>query len=176
MEEVDIVDAHDNVVGREKREEAHKKGLLHRVVHVMVFDPDGKLFVQQRSLSKDVYPGFWEGSLSGHVMRGESYIDAAERELHEELGVCISRKSLKEVLLFGLHDEKERVFAKLFVVKDFKSDVKLDSDEVKSGGFWKMQKVETELQKGKLFFHPLFKKVLEEFKAMKEKPVEFIKL
>jgi len=174
MEEVDVVDAHDNVVGKVKREEAHKKELLHRVVQVFVFDPDGRLFVQQRSLSKDVYPGFYEGSLSGHVLSGESFKEAAGRELHEELGVCVRPSHIKEVVRFGFHGD-ERVLCKLFVVKDFKGEVKIDSDEVKSGEFWSLKKLMSEL-KGKKFFHPLFLKALGEFKGMRETTKEFVRL
>ena len=176
MEEVDVVDAHDNVVGKEKRDVAHKKKLLHRVVFVMLFDADGNLYVQQRSLKKDLYPGFLEGSLSGHVMSGESFQEAAERELHEELGVCVSPRHLKDIVLFGFHDDEERVLVRLFAVKDFKLGVEPDTEgEVKSGEFWAWKKLESEL-KGKKLFHPLFRKALEEFKAMKEKAVEFVKL
>ncbi|MCX6708281.1 MAG: NUDIX domain-containing protein [Candidatus Woesearchaeota archaeon] len=176
MEEVDVVDAHDNVVGKAKREEAHRKGLLHRVVFVMLFDADGRLYVQQRSLKKDLYPGFFEGSLSGHVLSGESYMEAAERELHEELGVCVSPRHLKDIVLFGFHDDEERVLVRLFAVKDFKCGVEPDTEgEVKSGEFWAWKKLEFEL-KGKKLFHPLFRKALEEFKAVKEKAVEFVKL
>ncbi len=174
-EEIDVVDAHDEIVGKADRSVAHKKSLLHRVIHVMVFDPDGKLFIQQRALSKDMYPGHWEGSLSGHVKSGEAYKDAAERELHEELGICVKRGNLKEILEFGLHEEKERVLVKLYVIKDFKGDWKLDEEEVKTGDFWTLKKVEAEL-KGKKLFHPLFKKALEELKAMKEPVVEFVKI
>lgn len=175
MEEVDIVDAHSNVVGKAQRDEVHKKGLLHRVVQVMLFDADGRLFVQQRSSSKDVYPGCFEGSLSGHVLSGESFREAAERELHEELGVCVSPRHLKEILLFGLHDvEEERVLAKLFAVRDFKGEIKLDPDEVKSGDFWTMKKLASEMKKRS--FHPLFLKALKEFRAMGERTKDFVKV
>jgi isopentenyl-diphosphate delta-isomerase type 1 len=174
-EEIDLVDAHDNITGKADRAEAHKKGLLHRVVQVMLFDSDGRLFIQQRALSKDRFPGFWEGSLSGHVKADESYKAAAERELHEELGVCITPKHLKEILEFGLHEEDERVLAKLYIIKDFKSEWKLDEEEVKQGEFWTMKKLQSEL-KGKKLFHPLFLKALEELRAMKESLVEFVKI
>ena len=173
-EEIDVVDAHDEIVGKDYRDVVHKKGLLHRVVQIMVFDPDGRLFVQQRALTKDMYPAYWEGSLSGHVKSGENYKEAAERELHEELGICVTPKHLKEVLEFGLHEEEERVLAKLYIITDFKGEWKLDEEEVKTGDFWPMKKVEAEL-KGKKLFHPMFKKALEELKAMKVPVVEFVK-
>ncbi len=174
-EVVDVVDAHDEIVGKAERDDVHDKGKLHRLVHVMLFDSDGRLFVQQRALSKDRYPGYWEGSLSGHVISGETAEEAAERELHEELGVCVTLKHLKKIIRFGLHEEDERVLTTLFVVKDFKGELRIDEEEVKTGEFWSMKKLESEL-KGKKLFHPVFKKALEELKAMKEPVVEFVKL
>ena len=172
-EAVDIVDAHDEIVGKADRTEAHKKGLLHRGVQVMLFDPDGRLFVQQRSLSKDMFPGYWEGSLSGHVKSGEAYKETAERELHEELGVCVTPKHLQEILHFGIHDDNERMLVALYVVKDYKGDITIDDEEVKSGEFWTIKKLETEM-KGKKLFHPCFIKAFEDFKALKVNPKEFV--
>lgn len=175
MKEVlDVIDAHDEIVSTADRSEAHKKGLLHRVVHVMVFDPNGRLFIQQRALSKDRYPGFFEGSLSGHVKSGETFKDAAERELHEELNICATPKRVKEVIKFGLHEADERVLTELYALKDFKGEIELDKDEVNSGEFWTMKKLDTEIKTGKKLFHPLFLKALKEFKAMKETIKEYL--
>ena len=176
-EEVDIVDAHNAIVGKKDRSTAHKEGLLHRVVHIMVFNPNGDLFMQQRSLSCAVFPGWWEGSLSGHVKSGEQTLQAAERELHEELGICVTPKHVKKVLRFGFHEiPEERVLVTLYVVKDVKGQVKLDKDEVKTGDFWPMKKVADEIKKGKTLFHPVFIKALKMLKDMKEDTQDFVKL
>lgn len=82
----DIVDENDKVVGQAPRSEAHAKKLRHRAVHVLIFNPDGELFMQKRSMSKDTWPGAWDSSCSGHVDSGEDYLEAAQRELMEELG------------------------------------------------------------------------------------------
>ncbi len=83
----DVVDARDEVIGRAPRREVHARGLWHRAVHVLVFDATGRLFLQKRSMRKDVAPGLWDSSCSGHVDSGETYDHAAERELGEELGL-----------------------------------------------------------------------------------------
>ena len=85
----DVVDAHDAVVGRAARREVHERGLMHRAVHVLVFDGTGRVFLQKRSMRKDIAPGAWDSSCSGHVDSGESYDAAAVRELGEELGLRI---------------------------------------------------------------------------------------
>lgn len=82
-----IVDEHDEVIGSKARREIHSQGLRHRAVHILVFDPDGRVCLQKRSLSKDVNPGAWDTSAAGHVDFGETYESAALRELMEELGI-----------------------------------------------------------------------------------------
>lgn len=82
-----LVDRQDRVVGLERRGEIHRRGLRHRAAHVLVFDGQGRLYLQLRSASKDTHPGKWTTSASGHVDPGESYEQAAARELKEELGL-----------------------------------------------------------------------------------------
>jgi isopentenyl-diphosphate delta-isomerase type 1 len=82
-----VVDRRDNVVGLETRSRVHARGLLHRAVHVLVYDPRGRLYLQLRSAAKDTHPGKWTSSASGHLDPGEDYRQAARRELLEELGL-----------------------------------------------------------------------------------------
>ncbi len=87
----DIVDQDDRVIGQAPRGEVHAKGLWHRAVHVIVFNRAGQVFLQKRSMSKDMSPGLWDSSCAGHVDSGEDYDHAAWRELQEELGVKLPR-------------------------------------------------------------------------------------
>jgi isopentenyl-diphosphate delta-isomerase type 1 len=83
----DVVNERDEPVGRAPRREVHARGLRHRAVHVLVFDQHGRLFLQKRSMRKDLCPGLWDSSCSGHLDAGEDYDQAAGRELQEELGL-----------------------------------------------------------------------------------------
>lgn len=85
----DVVDEQDHVVGRATRAEVHARGLLHRAVHVFVIGKKGQLLLQKRSMLKDVHPGTWDSSVAGHVDAGESYEQAAVRELEEEMGIVV---------------------------------------------------------------------------------------
>ncbi len=85
----DVVNEHDEIIGREPRSVVHARGLRHRAVHVLVFNAAGQLFLQKRSMTKDNDPGLWDSSCSGHVDSGESYAMAAERELMEEIDLLV---------------------------------------------------------------------------------------
>ncbi len=87
QELLDVVDENDCVVTVKTRGEIHAKGLMHRAVHILLFNSKGELFLQKRSMSKDEQPGKWDSSAAGHVDSGEAYVDCARREIAEELGI-----------------------------------------------------------------------------------------
>lgn len=83
----DVVDEDDKVIGQETRDVVHRQQLLHRAVHIFVFNKRKELFLQKRSRLKDMHPGVWDSSAAGHLNAGENYDDTAGRELEEELGI-----------------------------------------------------------------------------------------
>ena len=90
-ETFDVVDRNDVVVGQALRREVHAKGLLHRAIHVLIFNGKGQVFLQKRSMKKDIAAGPWDSSCSGHVDQGEGYDQACHRELGEELGLHLPK-------------------------------------------------------------------------------------
>jgi 16S rRNA (adenine1518-N6/adenine1519-N6)-dimethyltransferase len=82
-----VVDENDRVIGDAARATVHGNNLLHRAVHILIFNRAGELFLQKRSSLKDRHPNVWDSSAAGHVDAGEEYARAAARELQEELGV-----------------------------------------------------------------------------------------
>jgi isopentenyldiphosphate isomerase len=93
-EYLDIVDCSDRITGQKLRSEIHALGLRHRAVHILVFNDLGQLFLQKRSLKKDLNKGLWDTSAAGHVDAGEDYDSCAPRELAEELGVAAPLEAL----------------------------------------------------------------------------------
>jgi isopentenyldiphosphate isomerase len=87
---VDIVDDDDRVVATVTRAEMRAKRLQHRAVSIAVLSSDGRLLVHRRADTKDVWPGMWDMAAGGVVAAGETYEDAARRELAEELGVTVA--------------------------------------------------------------------------------------
>ena len=83
----DIVDHEDKVIGRASRQEVHRQGFLHRSTHLLVFDEQGRVLLQKRSIDKDTFPEKWDSSVSGHVDSGEHYDECIVREAKEEIGL-----------------------------------------------------------------------------------------
>ncbi len=82
------IDAEGRVLRLRPRHEFHgNPELHHRAAHVVVRNRAGDVFLQKRSMRKRIQPGKWDTSVGGHVDPGESYEQAAVRELEEELGV-----------------------------------------------------------------------------------------
>ena len=87
MDKVVLVNEADQEVGTMEKLEAHEKGLLHRAFSVFVFDSNGKLLMQRRSLGKYHSGGLWTNTCCSHPLPGESVEDAAARRLQEEMGL-----------------------------------------------------------------------------------------
>ncbi|MDP1667330.1 MAG: NUDIX domain-containing protein [Methylobacter sp.] len=85
-----VVNENDCVIGTCARHIIHATGLRHRAVHILVFNEQGQLFLQKRSMKKDLNGGLWDTSAAGHVDAGEDYDISAIREIEEELGITES--------------------------------------------------------------------------------------
>jgi isopentenyldiphosphate isomerase len=83
MEQFDLVDVNDTVIGITDKPTAHAEKQLHRVAAVYVFNEGGELYVQVHKSSGSLY----DHSVGGHVSKGEDYATAAGREANEELGI-----------------------------------------------------------------------------------------
>ncbi len=106
---LDVVDADDNVVGQATRAEVHTKSLMHRAVHVFLFNSAGQIYVQRRSARKDRHPRLLDSSAAGHVDTGESYDHAAVRELSEELDIRADVEEIMRVKASEITDQEHVV-------------------------------------------------------------------
>ena len=86
-EQFETFDESGNPLGTQPRSKVHREGLWHRAANVFLFTSEGKLIIQRRQLSKDVWPGAWDLSVAEHLKPGETFEDGAMRGLREELGV-----------------------------------------------------------------------------------------
>lgn len=83
---LDYVDASDNVLGQTTRAEALEQGLNRRLVHVFIFNEQGQILLQWRATHKR-NPHVYDAAVGGHVDAGETYEQAAHREMMEEMGI-----------------------------------------------------------------------------------------
>ncbi|MEV0925120.1 NUDIX domain-containing protein [Streptomyces spongiicola] len=84
---VERVDGRDRVLGVVSRRQAVREGWLHRVAVTVCRDEDGRILVHRRSEQLSRFPGLYEVAVGGAANAGESYEQAAARELAEELGI-----------------------------------------------------------------------------------------
>ncbi|AMB87306.1 NUDIX hydrolase [Pseudomonas agarici] len=86
-EQIAWVDGEDQLLGAVGRAELRERGLIGRGTYILLFNSAGELCVHRRTLSKAIYPGYWDVAAGGMVLADESYAESAARELEEELGV-----------------------------------------------------------------------------------------
>lgn len=98
METLDIVNKSDKVIGKASYKEVYDKLLLHRIVHVFIFNNKGDIALQFRSRHKGFCPQHWSTAVGGHVRSGESHEEAALREMEEEVGVRTNLSFLRKDL------------------------------------------------------------------------------
>ena len=87
--QVVLVNAHDDAIGTMEKMEAHRLGKLHRAFSIFLFDPDGRMLLQQRAADKYHSPGLWRNACCSHPRPVEDVASAAYRRLGEELGVTV---------------------------------------------------------------------------------------
>jgi isopentenyldiphosphate isomerase len=137
----DVVNERDEVVGRNTRREVHRLGLMHRAVHVLVWNARGEVFLQKRSLKKDRQPGVWDSSASGHVDAGETYDACAVRELQEEIGLAVAQVPQRLFkLAASIETDQEHVWAYRC---EAEGPFTLHPDEIERGGWFTPDAVTT---------------------------------
>ena len=144
---IDIVDDDDNIIRQATWDEMHKKGLTHRSANVFVFNSKGEIFVHKRAKNLALYPGIHDVKMGGIAKAGESYEDAAKRELKEEAG--IENTKLNYLFSFKFRGKQNNNNRKVFkCVYDGK--MKLQKEEVESGKFMTIAEAEKIREEGKL--------------------------
>ena len=142
----DIVNAQGEAIGSAPRCVCHKlPGLLHRAVHVLVFDRDGHLFLQKRSARKDIQPGKWDTSVGGHPNLGEATDAAARREMREDLGVEPATLTFAYSYTWRSPVETERITT---YATTHDGPFTLDPVEIDEGRFWTLDAIRAALPGG----------------------------
>jgi isopentenyl-diphosphate delta-isomerase type 1 len=163
-----IVDRNGNPVGTAPRRECHgNPDLIQAVVHLHLFDPAGRLYLQKRAATKDRYPGRWDSSVGGHVAPGETPDQAIRREAREELGIDLSatpgvagfdRLERLEPYIYSDEIETEYVVPYRLV---YSGVLRPNPEEVEEGAFFEMGKIHSRLREHPDQFTPHFRLAFE---------------
>ncbi len=143
-----LVDDEGRVIGSATRAHCHDGSmLLHPVVHLHVISPAQGVYLQKRSLKKDIQPGKWDTAVGGHVDYGESIPDAVRREAREELGL----RSIDPVFIirYKFRSDVECELVHTYYIEpgpDFAPTP--DGDEVDEARFWSLDEIEASLGQG----------------------------
>lgn len=165
-EQVVLVDEENNVLGYVGKLEAHTKALLHRAISVIIFNSKGEQLVQQRALNKYHFAGIWSNTCCSHPRKDESFQQAAERRLFEELGI---KTPLKEEFhfIYKAHDEKsglteweyDTVFTGVF-----DDAFEFNKDEVAAVRWMNTQDLEKDIEQNADQYSFWFRVILKELK------------
>lgn len=158
MEHLILVDSNDNQIGTEEKVKCHlPNGKLHRAFTIFLFNHEGKLLLTQRSMSKMLWPGDWDGTVASHPRQSENYISSAERRLPEELGITCK---LDYLYKFEYHvpykniGSENEVCGTLIGILDDPTKIKLVKDEISDIRWVSLEQVSTEISNSPQIFCP----------------------
>ena len=143
MEEyLDIVTKDGKPTGKSApKSEIHDKGYYHNTVHVWLYTKSKEILLAQRSASKVICPLLWDVSAAGHIDVGESMLNAATREVQEELGLTLQAKDLEKIGVFGCFQSYDSGIVDNEFHNTFISELKVDISKLR------LQKEEVEAVK-----------------------------
>jgi len=147
MEEyLEVVDKDGLIISIAPRSIIHgNPSMLHRVVHILVFNSKGEILLQKRATHKDVAPGKWDTSVGGHIMPGEDIVNAAKREMYEELGVEAQNLQFLYTYIHLNNYESELVYTYWTI---HEGPFNFNREEIEEVSFWSIEKINNALSLG----------------------------
>ena len=149
------VDENNSIKGPITRHNAHTiQGTYYRTIYILIRNSNGEILLQKRSSTKDLYPNCWDLSVGGHVNFESSYIDAAIRELKEEMNLLATPEDMifKGEVLVKLPFSGE--FFNVFEYHLKNNDIiKVSEDEVSSIKWLSIDLIKESMQKKSLLWY-----------------------
>lgn len=143
-----LVNEKGEVTGQAPRSVCHSGSkLLHPVVHLHITNAQHEIFLQKRSMKKDLLPGKWDTAVGGHIGVNEKVEDALKRETFEELGITDFEARFLGSYIWESTREKELVFT--FLCSRY-NRIHIDNDEVDGGRFWSVREIEQGIREDSL--------------------------
>lgn len=134
-----VVTPEGEVLGKALRQDCHNGShILHPVVHLHVFSSKGELYLQRRAMHKDLLPGYWDTAVGGHVMYGETIMQALVREVQEEIGITDFTPEHVETYRYDSSRESEMVHVYKVI---YDGPFHWNDGEVMDGRFWSIDEL-----------------------------------
>lgn len=128
------VDLMDREVGYGEKMETHQKNILHRAFSVFLYSK-GKILIQQRERKKYHSGGLWANSCCSHPRVGEEVLEAADRRMVEELGICQGTCKLEEIdafVYFQAYDGLSEYEYDHVLVAEYEGEVSPNPEEIEN--------------------------------------------
>lgn len=164
-ERLTLVDENDQPIAVGDRKEAWAKGYYTRNIRIVLRDENGRVLSQKRSIKKDLYPGMWTVAAGGHVDEGETWDEAAQREMKEEIGVSTSLRRIGDFSFKNDEGNKKvRQIIRVYEgVIDGSAQFTLEEDEVEATEWYGLDELKVSMQQTPDTFTPSFREVIERF-------------
>ncbi len=133
-----VVDENNQPVGAVSRHVMRKAQLIHRATYILVFNAKGHLLIHKRTGSKDIYPSHYDIAAGGVVLAGEKWLEAARRELAEELGI----EGVPLIFQFEFYheDSNNKVWGRVYSCQ-YDGPVTFQAEEIEEGEFVPVDRV-----------------------------------
>ena len=165
-EQVVLISEKEGVLGLMDTMQAHENGLLHRASSVFLFNEKGEVLLQKRAAEKYHSPNQWTNAVCSHPRDGETYLEAAQRRLKEELGIEAMELSPKFHFIYKAdvggklwEHELDHVFT-----GNYDGDFSLNAEEVSEIRYITMEALDQEMESNPEHFTEWFKIILGEYK------------
>ena len=164
-EQVVLVSERDEILGVMDKMQAHENGILHRAFSVFLFNDKGEMLLQKRAADKYHSPNQWTNAVCSHPRMGETYMEAAQRRLKEELGIetpityrfnSLYKADVGQNLW---EHELDHVFT-----GNFEGEFKLNEEEVSEVRYISIDELDKEMSANPENFTEWFKIILKEYK------------
>lgn len=153
-----LVNEAGETIGKATRRECHSGSKpLHPVIHLHIFNEAGELYLQKRSMAKDIQPGKWDTAVGGHIDYGETVAEALRREVREELGITDFVPAFITRYVFESPIEKELVNT---FRATYTGPITPDPSELDGGRFWPIEEIKAHIGQG--IFTPNFEREFRE--------------
>lgn len=168
-EQVVLVNNKDEEVGVMGKMEAHKNGILHQAISIIIFNTKGEMLLQQRAEKKYHWANIWSNAVCTHPRKGESHKKAAERRLVEELGISTGLKEIFSFIYKAFDEESgltEHEYDHVFIGK-YDGLIPFNTDEVKTINWISIDDLTKDVNQNPEKYSFWFKIILKEMNSRK---------